>query len=394
MIPRDRNRKSFCRPGEIGRGVVLALLTFAPLLLPALSVSSSEPVVRILVDEGIHRVVLRGRALTVEKGDSHVWRKMFTGLRGASFTGRGGKIHLEGSSFDSGRFRVVSAGGTLHYVGRNGDNLRRGSIVITSDPGGMTVVNHVPLESYLVGLVNGEIDSNWPSEAVKAQVVAARTFALYRMQEGDPLYDVRGDTGDQVYHGAGGEDERALRAVRATRGMAIFYDGKLVPAFYHSSCGGRTADAKDVWGTPHPALKSVPDADCGDAPRAVWRVVMGSREVQGILQRLYPGIGAVRRLGVHRSSPDGRVSALFFDTDEGRTLVDSGDFRSEAGYTRLPSTLFTMSGANGKVVFDGRGNGHGVGLCQWGSRGAALKGWDYRRILKKYYTGIDIKRAY
>ena len=378
----------------MGRTVILALLLFVPLILPSLSGAGSEPVVRVLVDEGIHRVVLRGRDLTVERGDSHGWRRVFKGLRGVYFTDRGGGIHLEGSSVDSSRFRIRSPGGTLRYVGKNGDNLRRGFVVITSDPGGMTVVNHVPLESYLVGLVNGEIDSKWPSEAVKAQVVAARTFALYRMQADEALYDVRGDTGDQVYHGAGGEDESAAKAVKATRGMAIYYDGDLVPAFYHSSCGGRTADAKDVWGTPHPALKSVICGDCGDAPRSGWRVVMESREIQGILQRLYPGIGTVRRFGVHRRSPDGRVSVLFFDTDTGSTLLDSGDFRREAGYTRLPSTLFVMSGAGGKVVFAGRGYGHGVGLCQWGSRGAALKGWDYRRILKKYYTGVEIRKAY
>jgi stage II sporulation protein D len=214
------------------------------------------------------------------------------------------------------------------------------------------------------------------------------------MKQNQALYDVRDDIGDQVYPGAVNEDRMAKKAVKATRGQVLYYGDELLPAFYHSTCGGRTADVADVWGTAHPALISVLCGDCDDAPRSRWQAVMDQRQLQSILDDLYPGMGPVRSVGVHRRSNDGRAAVIALNTADSRVLVSTGDFRREAGYMTLLSTMFTLRGEGGKVIFDGRGFGHGVGLCQWGARGASEKGLNYRQILAKYYPGSEIRKIY
>ncbi len=344
----------------------------------------------MLVKEGMKGALLKGHNLIVELDSEGKWKRIVGKLRGASFTGRGERLNLDGTDISSSSFRIRAKDNNLFFNGVP----RRGAIVLTMNAKGMAVINNLPLESYLVGLVNGEIDSRWPPEAVKAQVVAARTFALYRMKENQALYDVRDDIGDQVYPGAVNEDRKAKKAVKTTRGLALYYDDELLPAFYHSSCGGRTADVADVWGTGHPALKSVICGDCDEAPRSRWQAVMGKGQLQTILDSLYPGMGPVSSVGVHRRFPDGRVAVMALNTADSRVLVSAGDFRREAGYMTLLSTMFTIRGEGGKVIFEGRGFGHGVGLCQWGARGAAERGLSYKQILGKYYPGAVIKKVY
>jgi len=370
--------------------LLISAITFIFILSPFTSYSGTEPTVRVLVKEGMKGALLKGQDLIVELDSEGKWKRIVRKLSGVSFTGRGEGLYLDGTDISSPSFRIRAKDNNLLFNGVP----RRGAIVLTMNSKGMAVVNNLPLERYLVGLVNGEIDSKWPPEAVKAQVIAARTFALYRMEENQALYDVRDDIGDQVYPGAVNEDQMAKMAVKATRGQVLYYGDGLLPAFYHSTCGGRTADVADVWGTAHPALISVLCGDCNEAPRFRWQAVMDQRQLQSILDDLYPGMGSVRSLGVYRRSPDGRTAVMEIKTTDDRVLVSSGDFRRETGYMTLLSTMFTIRGEGGKVIFDGRGFGHGVGLCQWGARGASERGLKYRQILGKYYPGSRIRKAY
>jgi stage II sporulation protein D len=252
----------------------------------------------------------------------------------------------------------------------------------------------MPLESYLAGVVNGEIDSSWPMEAVKAQVVAARTYALFRMKNSALPYDLKTDVSDQVYAGVRSEDERAVRAVKATRGEALYKDEELIPAFFHSSCGGTTASALEVWGVAQPAQESVYCGECEDAPFASWRLPLDHAEIRKAVRTLYPDAGEVYSLGIHRRGGDGRVRTLFAETGGGRLLIDAGELRKVLGVKRLPSTKFSLGLSGGRIILNGEGYGHGVGLCQWGARGGALRGLDYRQILRKYYVGAEIKKIY
>ncbi len=366
------------------------ILWIGAVIYPVKARAGSEPVIKVLVNENKRQVLLRGKKLQVLRVSDNKRTAIVGRLSRASVSYRNGLVALDGTSVREGQLAVHSKSGTVTVNGRE----YKGRILILPDGGGLAVVNEVPLEKYLAGLVNAEISSKWPMEAVKAQVVAARTYALYKMGKSEEFYHLKSDVSDQVYLGAAAEDKRAIKAVRSTRGEVLKYGNELIPAFYHSNCGGKTADATDVWGVPHPALKSTQCSFCSDAPYGHWRLTLNWAELQKAINGLYPGTGRVKSITVRKRSGDGRVTILAVVTGKGRILVDSGDFRKEVGYNRLPSTLFRMGGGDGKVIFEGRGFGHGVGLCQWGAKGASERGWDYARILGKYYRNAVVNRVY
>jgi stage II sporulation protein D len=326
----------------------------------------------------------------VERFDGKRWRKVIDKIRRAGFSPDPSGVRLDGTDQTSTMFRVRPHYGLVRYKGK----YQRGHLIISGSGSRLTTVAAMPLESYLTGVVNGEVDSAWPMEAVRAQVVAARSYALYRMLSGALLYDVKSDTSDQVYAGVASEDERAAEAVRSTRGQALYRGNAIVPAFFHSSCGGRTSSAADIWGMPHPSLVSVECGLCSDSPRFRWELSLATGEVVRAIRSLFPSVSAIRSFGIHRRTEDGRVLILFIDTGEGRTLMDAGDFRKMIGYQKLLSTRFTLAVSGDRVIFRGAGYGHGVGLCQWGARGGALGGMSYRQILAKYYQGAEVRRAY
>ena len=355
---------------------ILALGLFAFLLvLPSSSAAGGEPDIRLLVKENQARVVLRAVSMDVETSHGGRWMARIKRVRAVAFHGKGDLVVLEGAGITARAVRIRARRGLLYFDGKD----HRGFFTITSSGSSLNVVASLPVESYLVGVVNGEVDSHWPQEAVMAQVVASRTYALFRLQEKRPLFDLRPDVFDQVYAGVGSEDPAAAEAVRRTRGIVLTREGMIIPAFFHSSCGGFTASVEEVWGVGHPSLRGVTCGECEDAQRSTWQLTLSTEEVRDAVGSFYPGVGPVTSLGVSRRTADGRIGTLFLGTDAGKMLIDAGDFRKALGYERLPSTRFTLGQREGMIIFTGSGRGHGVGLCQWGARGSALKGMNYRQ---------------
>ena len=348
------------------------------------------PTVRLLLEERVRGSVVTGPSLQVQKRVHQSWEPVLEGRSTATFQVRGGEIRLEGTEVTASAYRIKSSRGFLSYGGQP----LRGYLTITLSREGLAVVSHLPLESYLEGVVNGEIDSSWPMEAVKAQVVAARSYALFRMRGEGTLYDLKTDVSDQVYAGLRSEDSRAGEAVRLTRGQALTRDGSPIEAFYHASCGGRTSSAQEVWGIVQPSLPGVVCGACDDAPYARWNLSLDRGRITEAIRTLYPRVSSPKSLGIHRRTTDGRVLTLYVETADGRVLVDAGDFRKVIGYRQLPSTRFSLGMAGERIVLTGEGYGHGVGLCQWGTRGGALAGMDYRQILSKYYPGAELIKVY
>jgi stage II sporulation protein D len=393
------------RVGSVPPAAVLVLALLLPgVLSPCLSNAmeyDEEPRVRILLSDDTTAAIVKGSGLTVRAldgngspvaGASGVSRVSFNPV-GSPQGGPGGDmVALGGSSSRSvAGFSVSSSDGFCEV---NGVAVR-GRLLVTAGRGRLNLVVAVPLEAYLAGLVNGEINSLWPEEAVKAQVVAARTYALRRMARarGDG-YDMRADTTHQVYPGVFGEDGEAARAVRATRGLVLSRDGELIEAVFHSNCGGRTASAEEAWGAAVPSLASVPCGDCGDSPQYRWEAVFSSAQLDAAVERLYPGAGSVLSLSIRSLTPSGRVRALAVTAAEGAFLLDASDLRRELGNVALPSTAFSVDRDGPLFVFNGRGYGHGVGLCQWGARGAAERGLSFQEILARYYPLSEVKKAY
>jgi stage II sporulation protein D len=183
--------------------------------------------------------------------------------------------------------RLVSPGGFLRA---NGKQFRQ-ELHIYSDSGACLVVNHVDIEKYVAGLLNSEMSAAWSLEALKAQAVAARTYAIHRMRELSGLraradaapFDLDSSERDQVYEGAHKERLRAIEAVNQTKGMVLMFNGAPVKAFYHSTCGGQTISAKKVWGKEAEYITPVRCGYCQSSPRYKWTYQVSRRALEGIL---------------------------------------------------------------------------------------------------------------
>ncbi|VAV85433.1 Stage II sporulation protein D (SpoIID) [hydrothermal vent metagenome] len=272
----------------------------------------------------------------------------------------------------------------------------RGVVEIREDKGALIVINELRLEDYIAGIINNEISSKWPLEAIKAQSVIARTYAIYQMEERkDNLFHMTGTHMDQVYTGAAVEDRASFRAVKKTIGEVLYYKGQPALTLYHSNAGGITEFARNVWGANEPYLRTVKSRHDKDAPNFRWELALSKVGMGEKLRAAGYDIGLPVKIKVRKRTKTGRVTALLIKDRKGRTLSMKGeDLRKVLGYATLRSTLFKVSRSRKGFVFKGRGSGHGVGLSQWGAKGMAEDGASYKKILRHYYAGTSIKKLY
>lgn len=249
------------------------------------------------------------------------------------------------------------------------------------------VVNVLSLDDYLVGLINMEISSKWHMEVLKAQAVVARTYALYRKEmKKEELYHLESSVMDQVYEGGNVEDVASAIAVFSTKGEILVNDGKILPAFYHSTCGGHTESSKEVWGFYHPSLKGVKCDFCIDSPNYSWVYKISLGDLENLT-----GIKGIVGIDIVERTSTGRVKKLIIRTGNSNHRISGSALRKTVGYENLKSTNFSVSFNRGDIIFKGKGSGHGVGLCQWGAKKMAEMGYNYREILQFYYPGSRIE---
>jgi len=272
----------------------------------------------------------------------------------------------------------------------------RGVVEVREDKGALIVINELRLENYIAGIINNEISSKWPLEAIKAQSVIARTYAIYQMEERkDNLFHLTGTHMDQVYTGAAVEDRASFRAVKKTTGEVLFYKGRPALTLYHSNAGGETEYARNVWGANEPYLRAVKSRHDKDAPNFRWELALSKTSLGEKLRAAGYEIGLPARIKVKKKTKTGRVTALTIKDKDGRMIAMKGEeLRKALGYARLRSTLFKVGRSRKGFVFKGRGSGHGVGLSQWGAKGMAEDGAGYKKILRHYYAGTTIKKLY
>lgn len=280
-----------------------------------------------------------------------------------------------------------------------GDRWYRGKVKLAQTDKGLIAVNYVNLEDYLASVVGKEMYPTWPEEALKAQAVAARSFALYRrqVQQRQPgsLFDLGDTVISQVYNGVESEFPSTEAAATATRGQVLTHGGRIVEAVFHSASGGFTENSENVWSKPVPYLRSVPDFD-QESPSRQWSASLTAAQLK---QRL-PGVGNIISLRPVRVSPQGRVMAMQVIGDKGSQTIPGNQLRRALG---LRSTLFTATPQMGLVaatsnaptlpesfLFNGRGHGHGLGMSQWGAYGMAKQGYGYQQILQHYYQGTTL----
>ena len=264
-----------------------------------------------------------------------------------------------------------------------GDRWYRGTTRLIREHNTITAINHVDLEEYLYSVVGAEAVSSWPIEALKAQAVAARSYALYkRNSEANDIYDVDTTVGTQVYKGLDTEYTTTHEAVNSTLGQIMTYNNEVILAAFHSSSGGHTENVEDVWTSPLPYLRAVVDYD-HTAPVFEWQQVFPVSRIK----TLVAGIGNIRGLQPVKMTPRGRVITMKVTGDRGSTNLTGKQIRKAL---KLRSTLFRMSTDGSNVKVSGRGFGHGLGLSQWGAYYLAKKGVDYHRILAHYYQNASL----
>jgi len=271
----------------------------------------------------------------------------------------------------------------------------RGVMEVSPADKGILVVNELPLEDYLVGLINCEISSQWPMEAVKAQAVVARSYAMYQKEaRKNSAYQLEATVMDQVYDGCDIEDSRAARGVAETSGEVLTYENKVIQAFYHSSCGGHTEASENVWGIPLPYLQGVDCAYCLTSPSSRWEQAIPLKKIESLLKDNGYQAGDLREIRTGGKNRSGRVTDVTLISSTGHLTISAVNLRKAIGYGVIKSTNFEIRMAGDKVFFTGTGNGHGVGLCQWGAKQRALEGFDYREILSYYYPGTRVVKSY
>jgi stage II sporulation protein D len=275
----------------------------------------------------------------------------------------------------------------------------RGKIEIKwKSPKKVIVVNHVPLEKYLAGLLGSEMYPDWPMEALKAQAVAARTYALHhsdssRNYDTRKDYDVMSTVLSQVYEGAHKEGFRAREACKQTEGMALLRGGNIFPAYYHSCCGGVTEHAHNVWigerGPPQ-----IKDSFCQRSPKLTWKYGISRDALAGKLSANGFTVGTISQVGVEIEEDSPRNRRFLMIDEEGGKAIASTELRRILGYSNLKSTWFEVELKGSEITFRGKGYGHGVGMCQWGAKGMADHGHSYEAILKHYYPDAELARMY
>ena len=290
--------------------------------------------------------------------------------------------------------RPAAKAGELSLDGRR----YRGALELRHKGGGLTAVNIVPVDGYLRSVVPEEMPVDWPAEAIKAQSVAARSFALAsRGRHASEGYDLCTTTHCQLYTGTAAEKSVSNAAIKATRGEVLTYGGKPIEALFHTDSGGMTENSEDVWGSHVPYLRAVKDTPAKTMP---WTKTISRANLERKLAAKGHDIGKVRSLAlsplaIGRSAKDrtasGRVKTMTVKGTKGTATLSGTTWRSLLG---LKSTLFDAKLTKDAVTFTGYGSGHGLGISQWGAERMAAKGASYAEILHHYYTGTTLQQLY
>lgn len=308
----------------------------------------------------------------------------------------------------------------FNLIIRNGDKRgiwfknRRyaGELRVSLNDKKLNIINYLKLEKYLKSVVGSEMPKEFPLAALQAQAIAARTYAL-KLLDTNKLFDLHSTQASQVYLGLESETAKVNRAVRSTKSLALFYNNQLIDAVFHSSSGGRTENSGKVWKYQLPYLKSVIDYD-QNSTKYRWKYKFTSLE----LEKFFPDLGGVNSIQIIEKSNTGRVLKIRLHGTNGNKVISGKNLRKKL---QLLSTKFEVDlkfnpinqdnklNLDNKIVDDfspqplppipvnyfllveGYGAGHGVGMSQWGAKSMAERGSSFSKILKHYYTGVQIK---
>lgn len=354
--------------------------TFHPFTGKLYAQPLSENLIRVAILKEVSNVSIEGEGLLAlpEKGAALLLNPPIL------VSNRSGKLLLNGKQYQSLR---ISAPDKTNINGKN----YRGVLELMAQNNGILVINELPLEDYLIGVINSEISSSWPMEVIKVQAVIARTYAVAKREERQgALFHLESTVMDQAYDGSDLEDSRAAKGVHETEGQVLTYNGTVIQAFYHANSGGKTEASQNVWGMSLPYLQGVDDKYGLNAASSRWEQTLPLSRIASSLQVSGYKTGRIMEIRAGSRNNRDRISTIILYTDRGTISIPATKFRMAVGSTIIKSTNFTVNTNGNSAYFKGRGYGHGVGLCQWGSRQRALDGFKYTEILSYYYPGTRL----
>jgi len=347
-------------------------------VLVRVAVAKDVPSIKVFI-AGSYRIINAITKETLSEG-----RYLHSALLTAADTG----FRLGDTALDADVIAVESVGGARIYIN---DRIFRGEIRVLKSDKGLVAVNTVELEEYLYGVVRNEVSTWWPMEAIKAQVIAARTYVLYQIKESKGKdYDVTADVSSQVYGGIFSEKWRTNRAVDLTKGKVLVYKGAIFPAYFHATCGGKTFDAAYLWKIDLPPLKGVKCGWCSKSPHYSWEKWVPLKDVRSKLENAGYAVGDIQAFEAVKKDPSGRILEMRVKGSQDAVNIAGKDFRLIIGADLLRSTNFKAMIVGDYVVFEGLGWGHGVGMCQWGAYYMSRAGKKTEEILSFYYPSSKI----
>lgn len=366
-------------------------LLLAFLLFTAPSYAAAQNTIRVRVEESKEKLTLTIKSsYKVEDLNSGIVLYKGKSLRRRDAVPTNSGLKLGAKDFKVYGIRIIPSRDGAIYLG---DKRLRGTLDLIRTEGlKLLAVNRLDLEKYLYGVLYKEVPHYWPLEALRAQAIAARTFALHRKEiSRDREYDVTNDIYSQVYGGLSNEKWRTTRAVDLTKGKILTYKGEIFPAYYHSICGGHTGDAGPVFEIDLPPLKGKACPYCRGARGMDWKASYSYKQMEEKLNEYGIKAKGISFIVEGKRDRSGRLETLKIKDEEGVKDIKGYKFRLALGPGMIRSTNFSITITRRGVMFKGIGWGHGIGLCQWGAFGMSKKRAGYKQILEHYYPGAKIE---
>ena len=274
----------------------------------------------------------------------------------------------------------------------NGRKFRGAVDIIRQPDKTLLAVNHLDVEEYISGVLYHEVAAWWSMEALRAQAIVSRTFALHQAKvNAHKDYDLESSVYSQVYGGRTSERGRTSKAVRLTQGKILTYKNKIFPTFYHATCAGHTEKASRLWKINLPPLRGRECQFCQRSPHFHWKKKVSLQDIEEALEKADFKVGLIKSIEIVDRDVSGRITDLEITSTRGRIKLSANHFRLAIGPNIIRSTNFKLEIKKRRGYFEGYGWGHGVGMCQWGSFFMAKRGFNAEQILGYYYPEGKIK---
>ncbi|MEH1770159.1 MAG: SpoIID/LytB domain-containing protein [Nostoc sp.] len=355
----------------------VSILLWIALVAPA----QASVILRVAIERGVNQVKVGSSTTGIVKDSTGRTLGQLPAMSAYYAQAVPGGVALD--KWQSGLFWIEPTGKGFVYIG---DRWYRGRTLVVPTDKGLTAVNWVDDQEYLYSVLGGEMDASWPQEALKAQAIAARTYALYERekQRNNPVYDL-GNTPDrwQIYKGVITESPSTYAAVDSTLGQVLTYKNRIILSVFHACSGGHTENVEDVWGSNEPYLRAVEDYD-QNISECNWVKTFSPSEISA----KFPEVGSVTAMIPETYSPFRSVKVLKIVGNKGTKFLQGEEVRTAL---KLKSTRFTVTkGGDGSFVLQGLGYGHALGMSQWGAYNLARQGVNHLQILGHYYQGVAL----